>query len=111
MIHAPFRAAPSRFFQAAALLGFLSAASFAAPAKAADDFGGLPAGKGQEETFFSCTACHSSAIIMEQRLNRRVWDEVLTWMVDEKGMPALEAPQRAIVLDYLVRHFGQDVPR
>jgi len=111
MIHAPFRAAPLRLLRVAALLGFLSATPLAAPAQAADDFGGLPAGKGQEETFYGCTGCHSTAIILEQRLNRRVWDEVLTWMVDEKGMPEMEKSQRALVLDYLVRHFGQDVPR
>ena len=70
------------------------------------DLGGLPPGAGQIETFANCTPCHSSMIIMQQRLNRATWDEVLTWMVDEKGMHEMQPEVREKVLDYLVSNFG-----
>jgi hypothetical protein len=76
-----------------------------------DQWQGLPAGKGREEVFYKCVACHTTAIIQQQRLNRRVWGEVLQWMEDEIGMPKLSEQDRKLVLDYLVEHFGQDVAR
>lgn len=77
----------------------------------APDYGGLPAGDGQVETFANCTPCHSTMIVMQQRLNRRTWDEVLTWMVEDKGMWVMPPELRKTVLDYLVEHFGADSPR
>lgn len=76
-----------------------------------DEWQGLPPGEGREEVFYNCVACHSMAIIMQQRLSRRVWDEVLDWMVEEMNMPELGEQDRRRVLDYLTQHFGQDVPR
>ena len=58
-----------------------------------------------------CAACHSFALVRQQRLSREVWDEVLTWMVEEQGMPELDAPDRARVLEYLSRVYGIDRPR
>ena len=66
---------------------------------------------GQETVETLCMACHSLAIVEQQRLNRRVWDEVLVWMVEEQGMPALDSEERAAVLDYLARTYGAEVPR
>ncbi len=76
-----------------------------------DDFGGLPEGEGRVETYAHCVACHSTMIIRQQRLARRTWDEVLDWMVEEKGMAPLAPDVRAKVLDYLAEQFGVDVPR
>jgi len=72
------------------------------------DFGGLPEGPGQMETFGNCTACHSTMIITQQNFDRRTWDEVLTWMVESQGMWVMPPETRQIVLDYLVTHFGPD---
>lgn len=89
----------------------LLAAAALAPRATAGEFEGLPKGPGQEETYYACVACHSTAIIKQQRLSRRVWDEVLVWMVEEKGMPELDPDQRKLILDYLAEHFGANVPR
>jgi cytochrome c len=75
---------------------------------AEEDFGGLPPGAGREAVYYSCTPCHSLMIVKQQGLNRHVWDETLVWMVEEQGMPPLEPPERALVLDYLEQHFGPD---
>ena len=84
----------------------LAAAFLALPAFAQDDFGGLPEGPGQEEVFYTCSYCHSLRTVTNQRLQRWRWDQLLTWMVEEQGMAELDAETRAIVLDYLVAHYG-----
>jgi cytochrome c len=98
----------------AALLS-LGSGQIMAPAAAkydpTDEWQGLPAGEGREEVYYGCIACHSTAIIQQQRLSRGVWDEVLDYMVERMGMPELADGDRRVILDYLVKHFGQDVPR
>ena len=54
---------------------------------------------------------HSLAIVEQQRLNRRVWDEVLEWMVEEQGMPAPEPADYARLLDYLGTYLSPETPR
>jgi hypothetical protein len=47
-------------------------------------------------------------IVMQQNFDRRTWDEVLTWMVEDQGMWVMPPETRQIVLDYLVTHFGPE---
>ena len=61
----------------------------------------FPAGPGRDETFYACTACHGFKLVAQQGLNRRQWDESLTWMTEKHGMPKLEGEDRKVVLDYL----------
>lgn len=83
------------------------AATTAAPAAAAEtDFQGLPAGEGREEVFYLCNACHSLKTVKQQGLPRDRWDELLHWMTEKQGMPALEGQERDTVLDYLAENFG-----
>ena len=82
-----------------------------AAASGPDDVGGLPAGPGQDEVAAYCLPCHSLAIVTQQRLSRRVWDEVLDWMVEEQAMPELDTADRALILDYLASHYAPDTPR
>jgi cytochrome c len=67
---------------------------------------GLPAGPGREIVFGLCQACHSLAIVKQQGLDRTSWEETLEWMVDEQGMPPLDAESQVLVLDYLATHYG-----
>jgi hypothetical protein len=85
----------------------LLASIFLGRSAPAEDLEGLPAGPGQEEVFYACGACHSTYMVQQQRLSRRVWDELLDWMVAKQGMAELEPAERALVLDYLERHFGR----
>ena len=71
----------------------------------------LPTGLGQEAVCTYCVACHSLSIITQQRLSKRVWDEVLVWMVDEQAMPKIATDERALIIDYLANWFGIDKPR
>jgi cytochrome c len=91
-----------------AYLSSLRAESGAAARAPAVDFGpGWPAGPGQAETGELCNSCHSLAIVKQQRLSRETWDKLLTWMVEKQGMAAQSPERRALMLDYLVQHFGQ----
>ena len=86
-----------------------AAAALLLPRAGADeDFGGLPAGEGQELVFYACAGCHSLMIIQQQEFSRRVWSEVLDWMVEEQGMAELPPEDEAIILEYLVEHYGYE---
>ena len=89
----------------AALLAVLATA----PA-AASEFGVLHEAPGVEETYYTCTACHSEMIVAQQGLTRERWDHMLDWMVEEQGMPELEPERRETILDYLAEHYNTDRP-
>lgn len=74
------------------------------------EFGVLVLGKGAEETFNNCTACHSERIIAQQGLSRKGWIEMFEWMVDEQEMEKMEEPDYTLVLDYLSQNYGKDRP-
>ena len=65
----------------------------------------LPEGHGREDTFYRCTACHSTALILRSRLSRDRWDELMDWMTERHGMPALEGDERRLIVDYLAGAF------
>ena len=67
---------------------------------------GLPRGKGRAVVVGSCTSCHSTHIIRQNRMSRAEWDRTITWMQDTQDMWKLPSVQRAKILDYLARHFG-----
>lgn len=72
-----------------------------------DEFGAdWPRTAGWEETAYLCSACHSLAIVKQQGLTRKAWDELLDWMVEEQGMAELDPEEHTLILDYLVQNFG-----
>lgn len=66
----------------------------------------LPEGPAREEVFAACMACHGSAIIRRSALTRDRWDELLDWMTEKHGMPALEGGRRDRIVDYLAANFA-----
>lgn len=70
------------------------------------DFGNLPDTDGVDVVFYACTACHSTALMTQQRLSRERWDYLLTWMVEAQSMNAPSADDRETMLTYLTRHYG-----
>jgi mono/diheme cytochrome c family protein len=65
----------------------------------------LPQGKGREEAFYGCTACHGFALVRQQGMSRERWDETIDYMSSRHNMPALDAADRALILDYLAANF------
>lgn len=65
----------------------------------------LPEGHGRDETFYACTACHSTAVIRRSGFTRRQWDDLMDWMVDKHNMNPLAADERTLIVDYLAGAF------
>lgn len=81
----------------------------AAPAPAGNpDLGNLPDGPGAEDTYYQCVACHSTAIIRQQRLTDARWDYLWDWMVEKQGMTPAEPEVREAILTYLKTHFSSE---
>ncbi len=67
---------------------------------------GLAPGTGRKQVLENCTACHSTAIILQNRMPRKQWDQTLTWMQKKQGLWDLEPSLRKAILDYLSTHQG-----
>lgn len=82
-----------------------SASGIAQPVQEAETPDVLPAGEGQEETFYICTACHSSALVRAQGMARDAWDRLIDFMQERHNMAPLDAADRKLVVDYLAGAF------
>ncbi len=83
----------------------------AAPDAAAEDgqdWQGLPPGKGREEVFYTCAACHSLKLVTQQGLSRERWETTLDWMIEKQAMPEIAAEDRKLIVDYLAEFYGED---
>lgn len=89
---------------AMALTPVLIAAQSASPDEDSPEI--LPEGKGRDETFYSCVACHSTMIIRRQGMTRPQWESALVWMTERHGLPVIDEPDRSLILDYLAAKFG-----
>lgn len=70
-----------------------------------DELEDLPAGPGQEETFYTCTACHGLALIESQGMDRLQWDDTIRLMVESHNMVEPSAAERELLVSYLAEHF------
>jgi len=73
-----------------------------------DEYEGLPAGKGRDEVYGYCGACHSVRLVTQQGLSRDAWNETLEWMVEEQGMGELDGETNKLILDYLSEFLNTD---
>lgn len=55
-----------------------------------------------------CIACHSTAIIKQQRISDARWEYLWDWMVDDQGMPETDAETKETILTYLKTHFSSE---
>ena len=72
------------------------------------EFHPLPPGEGVDEVYYGCIACHSLRTVTNGGYSRRVWDELLDWMVEDQGMLEPEPEIREVMLDYLTTYIGED---
>ena len=70
----------------------------------------LPPGRGRDETFGLCTACHNFRLVSAQGMTRARWDETMTWMTVRHNMPDIQGEDRDLVLDYLANHYPPRAP-
>ena len=69
-----------------------------------------PAGKGRDDAFYACTACHGFKLVAQQGMNRRQWEESIDLMVKRHNMPPLPPKEQEIVLEYLETAFPPRAP-
>jgi len=74
------------------------------------EFGILFVADGVENTFYTCSACHSEMIVAQQGLTRAGWEKMLAWMTEEQGMMEIEEPDLSEILDYLAANYNEDRP-
>lgn len=72
------------------------------------EFGGLPDGPGAEDTYYMCSACHSIALVKQQRLTDARWDYLWNWMIEEQGMADAGEEYRQTILGYLKQHYSSE---
>lgn len=70
----------------------------------------LPEGRGRDETFYACTACHNFKLVAAQGMDRARWDDSLTWMTTRHNMADIRGPERDLILDYLAKHYPPRAP-
>ena len=68
------------------------------------------AGAGRDETFYACTACHGFRLVAQQGLTRAQWEDSINLMVRRHNMPALDAKDREVVLNYLEAAYPPRAP-
>lgn len=72
------------------------------------ELGNLPVSPGVEETYYSCTACHSVQTFAQMRLTDERWAYLWGWMIKEQGMPDYGPEMRETILGYLTAHFSSE---
>ncbi len=71
---------------------------------------GAAGGRG-ELLFQNRIACQSTASIEQQRLDRRVGNDIMVWIKDEMSWPVPSQEAYDQIVDDHVADFGQDAPR
>ena len=71
---------------------------------------GLVAGDGLTLVKANCTACHSSALILQNRFTREGWHSKIEWMQETQGLWDL-GNNESMILDYLAANYAPEAPR
>jgi hypothetical protein len=65
---------------------------------------GLIAAEGLQEVITNCTTCHSSKLIVQNRMGKEQWNATIRWMQETQGLWDLGENQQVIV-DYLTTNY------
>ena len=68
--------------------------------------GTLPEGKGKAAVESRCYACHSSDMLLQQRLTEKQWTATVEKMM-RWGAPVTD-DEKPVIIEYLKKHFGPD---
>ncbi|WOH38510.1 hypothetical protein RI844_04640 [Thalassotalea fonticola] len=89
-------------------LGFATSLAFSAVSYAGqqlDKDTGLVIDDGFDIVKANCTACHSAALVNQNRMSRETWLETIRWMQEKQGLwPLMQ--NEVIILDYLEKHYS-----
>lgn len=65
---------------------------------------GLVAADGLETVITNCTTCHSSKLVIQNRMGAAQWNATIRWMQKTQGLWELGENQK-IIVDYLVTNY------
>jgi hypothetical protein len=65
---------------------------------------GLKKAKGLEQVITNCTTCHSSKLIVQNRMGKEQWNATIRWMQKTQGLWDLGENQEVIV-EYLTTNY------
>ena len=68
---------------------------------------GLKVAEGWEVVRGTCTACHSAALVTQNRATREGWEQMIRWMQQTQGLWDLGDNEK-IILDYLAAHYAPE---
>lgn len=59
---------------------------------------------GMQETINNCTSCHSSQLVIQNRMNKERWASTIDWMQETQNLWDLGANEE-IIINYLVKNY------
>ncbi|RRQ48550.1 monoheme cytochrome C [Maribacter algicola] len=65
---------------------------------------GLVDAVGLQEVITNCTTCHSSKLIIQNRMGKEQWNATIRWMQETQGLWDLGENQK-IIVDYLTTNY------
>lgn len=65
---------------------------------------GLVVAEGMQTVITNCTTCHSSKLIVQNRMGAEQWNATIRWMQKTQGLWELGENQK-IIVDYLVENY------
>ncbi|WNC74087.1 hypothetical protein RGQ13_08860 [Thalassotalea psychrophila] len=87
------------------LSSLLSFSALSHAGQALDKETGLVIDAGFDIVKANCTACHSAALVTQNRMSRETWLDTIRWMQEKQGLwPLMQ--NEAIILDYLEKHYS-----
>ena len=92
-----------------AIIGMLTVATVNATEKAnTDPETGLILGPGFDVVKNTCTACHSSKLVIQNRATIQGWREILRQMQKVHGLQQLDAETEQLIVNYLSRNYAPE---
>lgn len=68
---------------------------------------GFVADEGLDMVVATCTACHSSKLVIQNRATREGWEQMIRWMQETQSLWDL-GEQEEIILNYLAKHYAPE---
>ncbi len=59
---------------------------------------------GMQETIANCTTCHSSQLVIQNRMSKQAWHATIDWMQETQNLWPL-GDNEEIIIDYLVKNY------
>jgi len=68
---------------------------------------GFIQGEGVDQVIITCTACHSSKMVTQNRATREGWESMIRWMQETQNLWDLGENEK-IILDYLEKYYSPE---